>query len=148
MQGVMNINLGYILSAFSILISSGAIGYAVRLVIRLEVLEHRYDDNKEEMGELSDKQIETASDILRLKDSMARIDVALDKVVRSAEALPTINERLGTILVKVGEFVPRPEIDSKLERIKDGISDNQQRIKTLDSKLELTRRNVPAQIDF
>lgn len=135
------ISLQGIISALSLIVSSGAIGYAVRLVIKIEVLEHLFNEKKEDMDDLVDRQAASESDILRIKDSMARIDTSLLKVVGTCENLPSINERLGTILDKIGTFVPKAEIDGQMDRLRDRISDNIDKINQVDAKVSRRGRS-------
>ena len=135
------ISLQGIISALSLIVSSGAIGYAVRLVIKIEVLEHLFNEKKEDMDDLVDRQAASESDILRIKDSMARIDASLVKVVGTCENLPSINERLGTILDRIGTFVPKAEIDGQMDRLRDRISDNADKINQVDAKISRRGRS-------
>jgi hypothetical protein len=63
-SSLQNINIW---SALSLLVSSGAIGYVLRLVIKVEVLEHLFNEKKDEMDNLLIRQNTSESDILRLK---------------------------------------------------------------------------------
>jgi chromosome segregation ATPase len=140
-SSLQNINIW---SALSLLVSSGAIGYVLRLVIKVEVLEHLFNEKKDEMDNLLIRQNTSESDILRLQDGMRVMQNSLERLAHSCEVLPQVNERLEMILNRIGQFVPKEQINDKLENLKDKIAGNTKKIDNLDAKLTLNSRKVPS----
>lgn len=106
------------------LASTGALVFFVKYGIRLAVLENMFHVKMKELATSSEKQIELHAKILVMENTVRAIEGVLPDLRRITGMADKIDE----LWESMKTFVPRPEIEARLNSIQDSIAGNTDRI--------------------
>lgn len=122
----MNVNLGHILTVFSIIVAvvctSGLGVFLVKYGTRMKLQEEASARHDEELKRLT--MLNVASRLSAVEEAVRRIDGSLEKL----NMIPALTEKLDFLVRSMEKVMPRSEIELRFEN-------QEQKIETLKEKL-------------